>query len=230
MRSQSSGWPWRAWRTAIKGQGLWPWTGASVPRGRRAARPARGAGRRTAAGRRAIRRRRSGRRAADGSSASSVGSDADPATAQLPGDVGRAVFVGEQLPRGEDQGRAFADVVAKAGQRRRVGARADRSVGEREQRAAGRGEQVQPGDRAAQQRQDDDQRRQRRADLDRLGGGVGSAAEPGRGVGKRRGGEAGDQRRLAAAPAEHQPVEQQDRGEGGAERSSRAPAPRRRRG
>ena len=61
--------------------------------------------------------------------------DADPASTQLPGDVGSAVFVGEQLLRREDQGRAFADVVTKAGQRRRVGARANRRVGEREQRA-----------------------------------------------------------------------------------------------
>ena len=69
------------------------------------------------------------------------GLDADAAAAQLPGDVGGAVLVGEQLVGGEHQGRVGGDQRPQAGQRRRVGGRADRRVGEGEQRAdaGGRG-------------------------------------------------------------------------------------------
>ncbi len=227
--SASAG-PWRAWRTAIRGQGLWPWTGAV-----RSQRTYGGATRFT---------RRPGNGGWLGADSVTTkrtpgggwptgfigGVDADATAAQLPGDVGGAVFVVEQLPRGEHQGRAFADVGAQAGQRRRVGGGADRRVGEGQQRAAARGEQVEPGDRAAQQRQDDDERRQRRADLDRLGGGVGRAADPGRGVGERGGGEAGEEGRLAAAPAEDRPVERAGSRRRRRRGSSRGPARRRRRG
>ena len=83
---------------------------------------------------------------------------------------------------------------------------------------------------AVEQRQQDRQGDQRRGDLDRLGGRVGRAADAGGDVGDRGGGEAGEDRGLAAAPAAHRSRRAAGRGRRRRRGSSRRPAPRRRRG
>ena len=254
-RAQRAG-PWRAWRTAISGQGLWAATGPvdfpeDVGRGDAADAQA-GEGRRVGAAAgddeaHAVRRR---------VARFAFGGDADAAAAQLPGDEGGAVLVGEQLVGGEDEGRVGGDQRAQAGaapasrrsgrparwreraasRRRRRATKTQRrpratrdrcSIWRLRRRLASRQKRHR---RAVEQRQEDRQRDQRGADLDRLGGRVGGAADAGGRVGERRGAEAGEDRRLAAAPAAADAVEQEDEGEGGAEVVAERPARRRRPG
>src|SRR5215218_413976 len=64
--------------------------------------------------------------------------DADAAAAQFPGEEGFAVFLLEQLRRGDDQRRSVPDLLAELAQLRGVGGWADGRVGESEERADAR--------------------------------------------------------------------------------------------
>ncbi len=122
---------------------------------------------------------------------------------------GIAVFFFEQLRRDEDERRACADGLAVLAQLRGVGGWSDRRVREREERADARRDdeehrrdgqpppapvafvthRVTKAPPLAEQRQEDRQGDEGRGDLDRLGSGVGRAADAGGGVGERGGGE-----------------------------------------
>ena len=64
--------------------------------------------------------------------------DADAPAAQFPGEERLAMFLFEELRRGIDERRPFADQPAVVAQLRRVGGRSDGRVGECEERADGR--------------------------------------------------------------------------------------------
>ena len=94
--------PWRAWRSAISGQGLLPRTGEPFPERRQGAQSRPQSAKRHEADARATKR-------PGGGSLARSSRDADATAAQFPGDEGFAVFVVEQLAARRHERRPFAD-------------------------------------------------------------------------------------------------------------------------